>query len=81
VPFGAHPYAVFNYYDYDPLQLKLYHDSARDDAAFQQYLEKFVVGMKNHGQYLAAVGGAARLDSLRADPAYGYNPRLKRRLS
>lgn len=81
VPFGAHPYAVFNYYDYDPIQLKLYHDSARDEAAFQQYLEKFVMGVKNHGQYLAAVGGTARLDSLTADPAYGYNPHLKRRLS
>jgi hypothetical protein len=29
VPYGAHPYAVYNYYDYDPLQLKEYHESAR----------------------------------------------------
>jgi glutaconate CoA-transferase subunit A len=79
VPFGAHPYATFNYYDYDPLQLKIYHDSARDDTAFQHYLEKFVVGVKNHADYLAAVGGPARLDGLKAAPAYGYRPDLKRR--
>ncbi len=79
VPYGAHPYAVFNYYDYDPRQLKLYHDSARDKAAFQQYLEKFVYGVKSHADYLEAVGGAARLASLKADSAYGYRPDLIRR--
>ncbi len=79
VPFGAHPYAVFNYYDYDPRHLKLYHDNAEDDAAFQQYLVKFVYDIKCHAEYLEAVGGKIRLDSLKADPAYGYRPDLKRR--
>jgi len=79
VPFGAHPYAVFNYYDYDPLQLKIYHDSARDDTAFQRYLEKFVYEVKNQTECLFAVGGAARLNGLKADPCYGYSPNLKRR--
>lgn len=79
VPFGAHPYAVFNYYDYDPRHLKLYHDHAQDDAAFQHYLEKFVYSTQSHAEYLEAVGGRTRLDSLKADPAYGYRPDLKRR--
>jgi len=79
VPFGAHPYAVYNYYDYDPLQLKEYHDSARDDASFQRYLEKYVTGVKNHQEYLEAVGGRARLETLRAAPDFGYSPNLKRR--
>lgn len=79
VPFGAHPYAVFNYYDYDPLQLKAYHDCAADDAGFQQYLAQFVYGVRTFDEYLAAIGGAARLDGLKADPAYGYRPDLKRR--
>lgn len=79
VPFGAHPYAVFNYYDYDPYQLKLYHDAAKDDACFQQYLDRFVFQVKSHAEYLESVGGAARMDRLRADPAYGYRPDLRRR--
>jgi len=79
VPYGAHPYAVYNYYDYDPLQLKLYHDSAREDAAFEAYLERFVYGVQNHAAYLAVVGGSARLESLRAEPGYGYSPGLPRR--
>ena len=79
VPFGAHPYAVFNYYDYDPRQLKAYHDGAEDDARFRQYLQRFVYAVKTHDEYLAAIGGTARLDSLKADPGYGYRPDLKRR--
>jgi len=79
VPFGAHPYAVFNYYDYDPIQLKLYHTDACDDPSFQEYLDRFVFGVSCHAEYLEAVGGAARLDTLRADPAYGYRPDLRRR--
>jgi len=79
VPFGAHPYAVFDYYDYDPSQLKTYHDGARDDATFQEYLARYVYGVKSHAEYLEAVGGSARLDGLKADPAYGYSPNLRRR--
>jgi glutaconate CoA-transferase subunit A len=79
VPFGAHPYAVYNCYDYDPRQLKLYHDSAEDDAAYRQYLDRFIYGVKDHAEYLQAVGGAGRFDGLKADPAYGYSPNLKRR--
>jgi glutaconate CoA-transferase subunit A len=79
LPYGAHPYAVFNYYDYDPLQLRLYHESAQDEAAYQSYLERFVYGVPDHASYLQAIGGAARLENLHADPAYGYRPDLKRR--
>lgn len=79
VPFGAHPYAVFNYYDYDPRHLKLYHGCAEDDAGFQDYLSRFVYGVKSHAEYLEAVGGAERMSLLRADPAYGYRPDLARR--
>ncbi len=79
VPFGAHPYAVYNYYDYDPRQLKLYHESAPDDLAFARYLQTFVYGVQSYAEYLQAVGGASRLDGLKADPAHGYCPDLQRR--
>lgn len=79
VPFGAHPYAVYNYYDYDPLQLKEYHESARKDDAYQRYLEKYVYSVGDHREYLEVVGGAARLDGLLTAAGYGYSPNLKRR--
>jgi len=79
VPFGAHPYAVFNYYDYDPRHLKLYHESAEDETRFAHYLDRFVYAVRSHAEYLQEVGGPARLDNLRANPAYGYRPDLRRR--
>jgi len=79
VPFGAHPYAVFNYYDYDPRQLKLYHEAAKEDTTFERYLDQFVYGVRRHAEYLEAMGGAAQIERLRADPAYGYRPDLRRR--
>jgi glutaconate CoA-transferase, subunit A len=79
VPFGAHPYAVYNYYDYDPRQLKAYHTAAANEASFREYVDRFVRGVPDHAAYLEAVGGAARLDGLKADPDYGYSPSLKRR--
>jgi len=48
------------------------------DEDFQSYLEKYVYGVPDFESYLAVVG-AARLDSLKADPEYGYSPNLKRR--
>ncbi len=79
VPYGAHPFAVYRYYDYDPWQLKRYHDCAADDAAFGAYLDTYVYGVHDHAAYLEAIGGATRLDALRADPELGYSPTLRRR--
>jgi glutaconate CoA-transferase subunit A len=79
IPFGSHPYAVFNYYDYDPHQLKVYHDAAKEEATFQQYLDMYVFQARDFLEYLEIIGGASRLESLRADPEYGYRPDLRRR--
>lgn len=79
VPFGAHPYAVYRYYDYDPMQLKIYHNCAANDRTFQEYLQEFVLNPVDHSAYLEAVGGRHRLDLLKADPGFGYRADLKRR--
>lgn len=79
VPFGSHPYAVYNYYDYDPKQLKIYHACAAEDTAFRGYLDRYVTGLRDHGEYLEAIGGAERLEALRADRTLGYSPELRRR--
>jgi glutaconate CoA-transferase subunit A len=79
VPYGAHPFAVYRYYDYDPWQLKRYHDCAADDDAFAAYLDTYVYGVRDHAAYLEAIGGPARLSALQADPDLGYSPTLRRR--
>ncbi len=79
VPYGAHPYACYRYYDYDPEFLHMYHDKARDDASFKVLLDEYVYGVKSWGEYLEKIGGDEKLKKLKADKLLGYAPKLKRR--
>lgn len=71
LPFGAHPTAVYRRYDYDAEHLALYAEATRSQRAFDDYVARYVRGT-DHAGYLAAVGGAATLAALRADPELGY---------
>jgi glutaconate CoA-transferase subunit A len=72
LPYGAHPTSVYREYDYDADRIKEYVEAARHKASFKAYLYKYVSGVKDHSEYLELIGGAAKLDSLRADPVLGY---------
>ena len=78
LPYGAHPAQCANCYDYDGLFLRMYDKVSGDDEQFQEYLDEWVFGIKDHCEYLSKVG-ASRLMSLRVQPGYGYVPGLKRR--
>ena len=71
-PFGAHPTAVFQCYDYDADHLRLYVDHAKRIERFPEYLNTYVLGTKDHWDYLEKVGGLRRLNDLKADPILGY---------
>jgi glutaconate CoA-transferase subunit A len=79
VPYGAHPYSCFRYYDYDPEQINLYHKKAATDEGLKEYLDEFVYGVKDFQEYLERVGGKKKLRKLAADPELGYVADLKRR--
>jgi glutaconate CoA-transferase, subunit A len=72
LPFAAHPSSVYQVYDYDPEHIKLYAEASRTPEGFQQYLAKYVYGVKDHWGYLELVGGIQRLNALLADPILGY---------
>jgi len=78
VPYGAHPTACFNYYDYDPGHLNLYRHMAEDDGRFQEYLEEWVYRVKSHEEYLEKVG-VDKLLKIKASPGIGYAPGLDRK--
>ena len=78
VPYGAHPTACFNYYDYDPKHLNLYREAALDDSRFKDYLEEWVFGVSSHEAYLEKVGTEMLL-KIKASPGIGYAPGLDRR--
>jgi len=79
VPYGAHPYACYRYYDYDPKFLGLYHKRARDNKTFEEFLDEYIYSTKDWEEYLKKIGGDEKLRKLKADKKLGYAPKLKRR--
>jgi acyl CoA:acetate/3-ketoacid CoA transferase alpha subunit len=71
-PFGAHPTAVFRCYDYDAEHLQLYVDHVKRPERVNDYLDTYVLGTRDHWEYLEKVGGLRRLKALAADPILGY---------
>lgn len=78
VPYGAHPTACFNFYDYDPGHLNMYHELAKDDLRFKEYLDEWVYEIRSWEEYLEKVG-IDRLLEIKANPAIGYAPGLVRK--
>jgi len=79
VPYGAHPYACYRYYDYDPEFLRLYHKRAMEGASFNEFLDEYIYGANDWDEYLKKIGGVKKLRMLKADKKLGYAPKLKRR--
>jgi glutaconate CoA-transferase subunit A len=72
LPFSAHPSSVYGIYDFDEEHIALYADVSKTLQGFQQYLDEYVFGVKDHWGYLERVGGMKRMNELEADPVLGY---------
>ena len=72
VPFGAFPAAVFKEYDYDTEAMTHYAKINQKQETFDEYLNEYILGTKNHNEHLEKWGGIAKINALRADPVFGY---------
>jgi len=72
LPFSAHPSSVYGVYDFDKEHIKLYADASRTPQGFQEYLDQYVYGVKDHWGYLEKLGGMQYFNDLIADPILGY---------
>lgn len=72
LPFAAHPTNVYRAYDYDVDHIRQYADASKTPEGFQEYLDKYVYGAKDHWDYLELIGGMRYLARLAADPVLGY---------
>ena len=72
LPFSAHPSSVYRVYDYDKEHINKYAEASKTPQGFQQYLDEYVYGVKDHWGYLDRVGGMKHLNDLLADPLLGY---------
>jgi glutaconate CoA-transferase, subunit A len=78
VPYGAYPTACYGYYDYDPTCLRNYAKYAKDEDLHKEYLQKFIHGVKDHGEFIALNGGQTQLEKIKADTETGYAVNLAR---
>jgi glutaconate CoA-transferase subunit A len=78
VPLGAYPTACYRHYDYDPVYLNDYRSWAGDDDRFREYLDRFVYGLRDHGEFVQRALGD-RAETIRADARTGYATGLDRR--
>ena len=72
LPFAAHPSSVYHVYDFDADHIDLYARASKTPEGFQEYLDKYVYGAKDHWEYLELIGGMKHLNNLIADPLLGY---------
>jgi glutaconate CoA-transferase subunit A len=52
---GAHPTACRGYYGDDRAHIREYMEAARSDEAFRAYLDRYVLGTRDHAEYLRRV--------------------------
>jgi len=55
VPHGAHPTACPGVYDDDATHIREYMKAAASDATFSEYLARYILGTRDHAEYLARV--------------------------
>ena len=77
VPFGAHPYACYRYYDYDWEHIEQYAEEAKDPKTFQEYLDRYVYNVEDNWGYLKEVG-YEKILRLRANTSLGYSTYYRR---
>jgi len=71
LPYAAHPMMCHNYYDYDLDHLRLFHNHTRTEEGWQEYVDKYILGVENHAEYLKLIGDK-RLKEIIAKEPWGY---------
>jgi glutaconate CoA-transferase, subunit A len=67
-PFGCHPSFAQGFYDRDNDFYVRWREISRDETLFNRYLEEWVYGLRDRGEYVRRMG--AQLDRLKARPHY-----------
>lgn len=74
VPWGAHPSASPNYYEFDMEALFAYQAAARTEEGFNQWVKEWIDDLPDHNAYLEKVG-VAKMQQLTTVKPFGFRPR------
>ncbi len=66
IPYGAHPGSCYPEYGWDESHLRRYGEASASREGFEDYLNKYVRGVKEGAEYTELVGGTKRLSQLKA---------------
>ena len=64
-PWAAHPTDSYGYYYRDLLHNQLYGEMTRTEQGFQQYVDEWILGTRNHGEFISKLG-SLHVEQLRA---------------
>jgi glutaconate CoA-transferase subunit A len=67
-PFGCHPSYAQGFYDRDNDFYVRWREVSQNEALFNKYLEEWVYGVRDRGEYVERLG--AQMDRLKARPNY-----------
>ncbi|MBN1615483.1 MAG: CoA transferase subunit A [Deltaproteobacteria bacterium] len=78
-PWGSHPSYLMGCYDLDWLYLAFYERETRTADAFERYLDDWVYGLKDRGEYIEKLGAeklaGLKVKSWTGEPvSYGFTP-------
>lgn len=79
MPYGAHPTQMPHHYDNDAWYFKEYQANSVSKESFTKFVKEWIIDTKDHKGYLDKLG-EERLQAIKADPIYGYNPTLERKV-
>ncbi|MDH5715197.1 MAG: CoA transferase subunit A [Candidatus Aminicenantes bacterium] len=65
-PFGSHPGEMYYLYWRDEEHLRQYLEASREPQTTEEYLRKYVYGVKNNAEYLELIGGEEKLNYIRS---------------
>lgn len=71
-PYSCYPTAVYRAYDYDAAHIEHYVSAYSTPESFKQYLDEFIYSTTNYWQFLEKIGGARKLQDLKADAILAY---------
>ncbi|MDY0131631.1 MAG: CoA transferase [Desulforegulaceae bacterium] len=77
LPWAGHPTGCFGLYEADGEFIKNYYSATKTQEGFDKWADEWIFGIEDHQAYLEKIG-ITKLETIKANPAFGYSTRIKR---